>query len=291
MTAFRATRTLPEEVMTMIASRHHDIIFRSKLKKWEVINWFLAGHCIRTFHSAIDEVRNAEIPCDCDSCISEEGCNCCACMRYEARANEEADWHQEELKDYCDELGYRDSNSKFAKCAQVCIEFPFDVHFSLLIFIWQTFLDDLGIHPHFMIQKRFNDPDFPNSRYISSVKVDAFLLLPVQSMPMTYEPGPALAPFITSNVLDLSAIKELTEDQSRQFKVVIDMLNLRPNEEKKAEAKHEAMAVTKHAAGVDQDDEGRSEKKSGTHEKENWPKLMILGCGELDAKDCEVCSQ
>ena len=101
--AVTACHNLPEEIISMIATRVRDIGSERKTKKWNIFTKCLTSGCDPLFHA-----------CDQDLDVMDEFGGLLDQARYNA-----AEAHEKDVVRYHNELSYLGGISKFAKCAQV----------------------------------------------------------------------------------------------------------------------------------------------------------------------------
>ena len=160
---------------------------------------------------------------------------------------------------------------------------------------------------------------------IEHVEAKAYLTLPLVHVPMSSNPGLRAASFSINSILNPSVLMGPTEAQLRQFTDAANILNLHrydPDEDETVfQYRHKTYQFPSWLRDIDSQssedghknvDGAESEAmKSGEEEKsgvaseptkehteedpivdaksaeegETWPQLMILGCGELEARD------
>ncbi len=101
---------LPEEIISMIASKVRDVVFEPKMELWTKISQCLTNTCTTVSHMSESDLERTKD-------ISDEQ------LEKEWYPDAE-DNHQEHVRDYCNRLSMKSSkphrkSSKLAKCVQV----------------------------------------------------------------------------------------------------------------------------------------------------------------------------
>lgn len=308
-TNLTACRKLPEEIISLIASKIRDIAFKQRMKKWVRIERCLNNECTTLSHVPKGKLGSlAGTPSS--NHIGDD------VRLHEGLSAEATCVHQEDLERYSDILANLKGTSRFAECVQI-------------------FTQDFGIHPYFMMRKAY---DY-YVKHIDDVYARAYLTLPLLHAPMSSDSGPGVISFSVSSALNPSALVGPTEDQLRKFKLAANTLELHvyiPDEEC---TKHDSLGEARSSDGdtesgesMDGEDEGNGAENYGAERQaltldeaglqlqktaENtsgdsnflgdapeptteqarketyvdsesedtealWLRLMILGCGELE---------
>ncbi len=95
---------------------------------------------------------------------------------------------------------------------------------------------------------------------IKHVQAKAFPTLPVFSGPIASNPGYEVASLSVCKTIGLSALRELSEGQIQQFTLATNVLRLHPHDPETTQS---------------------SDQNEG--EVGDWPQLMMLGSGEVEA--------
>ncbi|KAL6712846.1 hypothetical protein ACLMJK_009558 [Lecanora helva] len=174
---------------------------------------------------------------------------------------------------------------------------PFVPSYSDLTGPLQVFIQDFKIHPYFNIVKTFDQRHID----INYVKIRAYLTFPTLDVPFTYGVGPNYSSFAINQQLTISPIMmSLSESQQRQFGRALDVLRLVAHEydnENNTEAFSTSTEENDGSPSDPQISNGGHDLRHQEHHKEqtsgagigtkkeivktSWPRLMILGSGEL----------
>ncbi len=111
-----------------------------------------------------------------------------------------------------------------------------------------------------MIHKFYDNDGYRGPDVIKHVQAKAFLTLPVFSGLIASNPGYEVASLSVCKTIDLSALRELSEGQIQQFTLATNILRLHPHGPETTQS---------------------SDQNEG--EVGDWPQLMMLGSGEVEA--------
>ena len=137
----------------------------------------------------------------------------------------------------------------------------------------------------------------PHWSYMGDIEVEAYLTLPLQSTKVSSGPGPRMAVFSVGSILNPTTLSGPTDHQLHRFNIASKILNLRvfDTDEKEEVFEDESGIAEVSSADIDiqrvesKEGDGAESNNAEGHEvmSKTWPKLMILGCGELEAGDLD----
>lgn len=163
------------------------------------------------------------------------------------------------------------------------------------------FLEDFGIRPYFLTSKVYYscDPDIisQDAAEYDSLEVSAFLTLPLMHAPVNSFSGPRFTSFEVKSRVDASSLTGPSESQITKFRAAMRRLNLRPFDPKEKDEFFVKWDTDdpeddgywfpgdgeKDLEAGGENSDALAEKSKDSVSQVEWPQLMMLGGGELQA--------
>ncbi|KAL8787060.1 MAG: hypothetical protein Q9213_002402 [Squamulea squamosa] len=196
-------RDLPEEILSMIATVVRDQEFQRNMKEWVQVDNCLANTCTTLSHATVEEIN--EIYSFCINNLPEE------------RVEEDLDditpsRHVDTVFEWSYILENLDGTTNIARYVR-------------------AFTREFGIRPYFMLNKLYDDSNYPYE-----IDAKAYLILPLVQAPISSSFGEETTSFAVDSAVDFSLVTPLTATQRQKFQTAATVLKLHGYDAKEDES-------------------------------------------------------